>query len=75
MKKDCPVGSYLVLKSKHVVPRERPLITISYMYNMRKVLSIIVTEYKGITKSGIPYLSEYPDPFDNVSIFPVFLPL
>ena len=37
-------GSYLVLRSKPMVPRDRPLIAISYNYNACKVLSFIVTD-------------------------------
>ena len=42
--KDWPGGSVLVLGSKPMVPGDRPLITIGYKYNARKVLSFIVTE-------------------------------
>ena len=42
--KDWPGGSYLMLRSKPMVPGERPLISIGYKYNARKVLSFIVTE-------------------------------
>ena len=70
-----PVGSYLVLRSKHMVPRGRPLIVVGYKYNARKVLSFIVTENAGSTNTGIPYLSKYPDQFTNVSIRPVARPL
>ena len=70
-----PVGSYLVLRSKPMVPRGRPLIVVGYKYNARKVLSFIVTENSGSTKTGIPYLSEYPDQFTNVSIRPVARPV
>ena len=67
--KDLPGGSYLVLRSKHMVPGDRPLIAIVYEYNTRKVLSFIVTYNAGSTKTGIPYLSKYPDQFTNVSIY------
>ena len=36
--KDWPGGSYIVLRSKPMVPGERPLIAIGYKYNSRKVL-------------------------------------
>ena len=36
--KYCPGGSYIALKSKIVVPRERWLLAIGYKYNSRKVL-------------------------------------
>ena len=58
--KDWPGGSYLVLRSKHMVPGDRPLIAIGYKYNARKVLSFILTYNTGSTKTGIPYLSKYP---------------
>ena len=42
--KDWHVGSFLVLMSKPMVPGYRPLISIGYKYNARKVLSFIVTD-------------------------------
>ena len=60
-----------MLSSKPVVPRDRPLIYISYKYNVRKVLYFIVTENSGKKNTGIPYLSKYPDQFTNDSICPV----
>ena len=73
--KDWTVGSYLMLRSKPMVPGYRPLISIGYKYNVRKVLYFIVTDNAGSTKTGIPYLSKYPDQFNNVSIPPVPRPL
>ena len=73
--KNWPGGSYLVLRSKPMVPGGRPLIAIGYKYNSRKVLSFIVTDNAGSTKTGITYLSKYPDQFTNVSILPVACPL
>ena len=73
--KDWPGGSYLVLMNKHMVPWNRPLIAIGYNNNARKVLSFIVTDNAGNTKTGITYLSKYPDQFTNVSIRPVARPL
>ena len=73
--KNWPGGSYLVLRSKPMVPGGRTLIAIGYKYNARKVLSFIVTDNAGSTKTGIPYLSKYPDQFTNVSICPVARPL
>ena len=73
--KDWTEGSYLVLRIKPMVPGGRPLIAIGYKYNARKVLSFIVTDNAGITKTGIPYLSNYPDQFTNVSIRPVACPV
>ena len=64
-----------MLRSKSVVTRDMPLIAIGYKYNARKVLSFIVTDNAGSTKTGISYLSKYPDQFTNVAIFPVDLPL
>ena len=58
-----------------MVPGYRPLISIGYKYNAQKVLSFIVKENSGITKTGIPYLSKYPDQFTNVAIHPVTRPL
>ena len=72
---DFPEGSYLVLRSKPMVPGDRPLIAIDYKYNARKVLSFIVTDNKGRTKTGINYLSKYTDQFTNVAIHPVARPL
>ena len=69
--KDWPVGSYPALRSKPMVPGGRPHITISYKYNLRKVLSFIVTDNKGSTQTVITYLSKYPDQFTNVDIHPV----
>ena len=54
-----------------MVPGGRPLIAIGYKYNVRKFLSFIVTDNAGSTKTGIPYLSYYPDQFTNVYIRPV----
>ena len=58
-----------------MVPGDRPLIAIGYKYNARKVLYFIVTDNAGSTKTGIPYLSMYPDQFTNVAIRPVARPL
>ena len=70
-----PGGSYLVLRSNHMVPGSRPLISIGYKYNARNVIYFIVTDNAGITKTGITYLSKYTDQFTNVSIRPVACPL
>ena len=69
--KDWPGGSYLVLRSKPMVPRDRPLIAIGYKYNARKFQYFIVTKNAWSTNTGIPYLSKYPDQFTNVAIHPV----
>ena len=58
-----------------MVPGGRPLIAIGYKYNARKVLYFIVTENAGSTKTGIPYLSKYPEQFTNVAIVPIARPL
>ena len=68
-------GSYFVLSSKHIVPGDRPLIAISYKYNVWKVLSFIVTDNSGSTQTGITYLPKYPAQFTNVAIRPVARPL
>ena len=73
--KDWPGGSYLVLKSKPMVPGGGPLISIGYKYNAWKVIPFIVTADAGRTKSVITYLSKYPDPFSNVPILPFARPL
>ena len=58
-----------------MVPGGQPLGAIGYKYNTRKVLSFIVTDNTGSTKTVIPYLSKYPDQFTNVSIRPVARPV
>ena len=73
--RDWPGGSYLMLRSKPMVPGDRTLIAISYKYNLRKVLYFIVTDNAGIRKTGITYLSKYTDQFSNVAIRPVARPL
>ena len=69
--KDWPGGSYIVSRSKPMVPGERQLLAIGYNCNSWKVLSFVATAGAGSTTLGIPYLSTYPDQFSNVSIFPV----
>ena len=64
-----------MLKINYVVPRDRPLICMGYKYNVCKLLSFISSEDTYITKADIPYLYKYPDPFSNVVICPVALPL
>ena len=73
--KYCNEGSYLVLRSKLIVPGGRPLIDFGYKYNVRKVLYFIVTENKGIKQIGLPYLSKYPEKFNNFVITPLDLPI
>ena len=60
-----------MLNRRSTVNGDSRIIAIGYKYNTRKVLYSIATEETGITKDGITYFSEYPDPFSNVSIFPV----
>ena len=64
-----------MLRSKPMVPGDRPLIAIGYKYNAWKVISFIVTDNTGSTNTGIPYLSKYPDQFTNVAIRSVARPL
>ena len=64
-----------MLRSKPVVAGDRPLISIGYKYNARKVIYFIVTDNTGITKTFVAYLLNYPDQFTNVSIRPVTRPL
>ena len=63
--------SYLVLRSKPMVPGGRMLIAVEYKYNVGKVIYIIVTDNTGSTQKGLSYLSKYPGQFTNVSILPV----
>ena len=58
-----------------MVPGERPLVDIGYKYNVQKVIYFIFTDNSGITKTGIPYLSQYPYQYNNVAIRPVARPL
>ena len=69
--KDWSGGSYLMLRIKPVVPRGRPLISIGCKYNKQKVIYFIVTENSENTQAGLPYLSNYPDQFTNISIRPI----
>ena len=72
---DCIGGSYLVLRSKHVVPGGRSLISIGYKYKGQKVIYFIITDNTGIAQAYLTYLSKYPDHFTNVYIHPVDCPL
>ena len=56
------------------VPGGRPIVEIVYNYNYRKVLGLISTEGDGSTEPGDPYLSNFPDIYSNVDIFPVVRP-
>ena len=73
--KDWPGCYYLVLSINPMVPGDRPLIPIRYKYNVQKVIYFILTDNTGITKTGIPYFSKYPDQFTNFAIHPVACPL
>ena len=64
-----------MLSSNPMVPGGRPLIDIGYKYNMRKILYFIVKDNAWSTQAGLPYLTKYPDQFNNVSLRPVALPL
>ena len=75
LKKYWTGGSYLILKIKPMVPRFRSIIDIGCKYNVRKVLSFLVTDNTGITQAVLAYLYKYPDQFYNVSIFSVARPL
>ena len=54
--KYCPVDSYLVLRSKPMVTRVRPLIAIGYKYDVQKFFSFIDTDNAGIKNAGLTYL-------------------
>ena len=69
--KDWPGGSYLVMKSTQIFPGGRPLVSIGYRYNSRKVLGFIASEGVRSIKQGDTCLSLFPDIF---RIFP-FAPL
>ena len=58
-----------------MVPGGRPLISIGYKYNARKVRYFIVTDNVGITQAGLTYLFKYLYQFTNVDISPVAFPL
>ena len=51
-----------------MVPGDRPLIAIGYKYNMRKVLSFIITDNAGSTNTVITDLSKYPKQCTIVAI-------
>ena len=68
--KDWPGGSYLVLRSKPMVPGYRLIISIGYNYNARKFLYFIVTDNAGSTNTDIPYLSKYSIGIEKFVGFP-----
>ena len=65
-----PGGSYLVLRSKPMLPGGRPLIAICYKYNAQKVLSFIVTDNIGRKILVFPI---YLNILTNLLIFPFAL--
>ena len=58
-----PGSFYLLLRSKPMVPGGRTIIDIGYKYNVREIISFIVTVNLVSTKAGLNYLSNYPDHF------------
>ena len=72
--KDWPGGSYLILKITPRFPGERPLVTIGYKYNSRKVLGFIATEEGGSTEPGDPYSSRFPGIYSNIFVLPIVSP-
>ena len=68
------VESYLVVNNTPIVIGGRPLLSIGYKYNYRKVLGFIDTKGSGSTEPGYPYLSRFPDIYSNVSVHPVIRP-
>ena len=65
-------GSSLVMNIAPIVPGGRPLMSIEYKYNSRKVLGVIDTEGGGSGEPGDTYLSCFPDIYYNVSVRQVF---
>ena len=74
LRKDCPGGSNIALKSTPRFPGEIPLLAIGYMYNSRKILGFIANEGAGSTEPNDPYLSRLPGIYLNVSVHPVVRP-
>ena len=72
--KDWLGGSYLVMKSTPTVPGGRSLLAIGYKCNYMKVLGFIATEGDGSTAPGDPYVSQFPDIYSNVSVYPIVCP-
>ena len=66
-----PGGSYLFMEINTRVPGVRPLITIVYKYNSRKVLGFIANDEAGSNEPGDHYLSNLPDIYSNVSFIPI----
>ena len=57
--KDFPVGSYIFMKSTPIFTGGRPLLSIGYKYNSRKVLGFIATEGAGVLNQVIPIYLVY----------------
>ena len=64
-----------MLEINSTVPRDRKIISIGHNYNYQKFISFINTEDSDNKKASIPYLSNYPDQFYNVSVCHVSLSL
>ena len=64
-----------MLRRNPMVPGGRPLIAIGYKYNVRKVISFIVTDNSGITQEILTCLFKYTDQFTNFSITLLISPL
>ena len=62
------------MKSTPIFPSGRPLLSIGYKYNSRKVKGFIATEEYRITEPGDPYLSCFPVIYSNVSILFIVCP-
>ena len=69
-----PEGSYIFMKSTPIVPGGRPLMSIGYKYNPRKVLFFIATDGAVSTEPGNTYLSCFPEIYSNVSVCSVVRP-
>ena len=55
-------GLYILLRSKTLVPGERPLLSIGYKYKSWKVLTFVTVVRAGRTKLGIPFSIEVSQP-------------
>ena len=54
MTKNWPGRFYLMLRSKHTMPGDRPIIDIDHKYNSQKVLYFVATEGAGSTNMVFP---------------------
>ena len=59
------------MKIAPIFLRDRPITTIEYKYNSKKVLGFISTNWGGGTEPGDTYLSRFSDIYSNVSVCPV----